>query len=173
MESQASPISETSSILQSRISKCPSVLCLDLIQREGRQCDEITILNDYMEAYFLNVYPLFPVLHKGAFLKLYAIYAPRATAERAREIGDASSPEGRAVCLISSVLALGALSLVQSREDLTPANRPTTKAWLPHYGEALGFYGLCIRLLCYTKDEIEIMLTYLHLVMIKASISTC
>ena len=123
-------------------------------------------LNEYLQAYFNNVHPLVPILHKAAFLSLYKIYAPRAIADRIREIPDASTPEGRAVGLICAVLALGAMSLVETKID--PVKEESAngvdKIRLQHYGEAMGFYKICCQLTTYAYDALETMLTFLLMV---------
>ena len=165
-EAQASPESAESSSKPNETARVQDVLSLDHLQVEKRYCNDLKRLNDYVQAYFSNVHPLVPVLHRGAFMQLYCIYAPRAIEDRVREICDASSREGRAVCLICSVLALGAMSLVETRADpiKQEAEGELENANLPHYGEAMGFYGTCLRLMVYTQDAVEPMIAYLLMV---------
>ena len=129
----------------------------DLIQsvrQQAKQCFKIAQLNEYMKAYFANVHPLLPILHKEAFLRLYKLYALKALPTEWPQITDGSSRDGRAVSLIASVLALGALSLVETRT--------TEKVKNPaHFGEALEFYSICLKLLSYTHDTLETMMAYL------------
>jgi len=115
----------------------------------------VSQLNDYVKAYFANVHPLLPVLHKEAFLRLYRLYAIKALPDHWETITDGSSRDGRAVSLISSVLALGALSLTETR---TAEKEKTTPA---HFGEAMEFYTICLKILSYTHDTLETMMTFL------------
>jgi len=135
-----------------------------VVRNRERSCSDITQLNEYMKAYFANIHPLLPVLHKEAFLRLYRLYGLRALADNVRTIVDASTREGRAVSLICSVLALGALSLVETRNTSESEIGSQVSAHLPNFGEALGFYGNCLRLLSYTHDTVETMITYLLMV---------
>lgn len=130
-----------------------------------RLCSDITQLNEYMKAYFANIHPLLPILHKEAFLKLYRLYGLKVQADNIRTIMDASTREGRAVSLICSVLALGALSLVETRNESGIDTSVPLLVQFPNFGEALGFYGACLRLLAYTHDTIETMITYLLMVL--------
>jgi len=141
-------------------------LSIDHIEIEKRDCNEMIKLNEYLQAYFNNVHPLVPILHKAAFLSLYKIYAPRAIADRIREIPDASTPEGRAVGLICAVLALGAMSLVETKIDPVKeeSENGVDKIRLQHYGEAMGFYKICCQLTTYAYDALETMLTFLLMV---------
>jgi hypothetical protein len=143
-----------------------NVLSLDQIQVEERYCTDLSILNGYLEAYFINVHPLVPVLHKAAFLNLYKVYAPGAILDKVREIKDASSREGRAVGLICSVLALGAMSLVKPITDIVKQEKEDamSRSRVEHYGEAMGFYKICGQLTVYAFDSFETMLTFLLMV---------
>jgi hypothetical protein len=107
-----------------------------------------------VKAYFANVHPLVPILHKEAFLRLYKLYAIKALPDHWETITDGSSRDGRAVSLIGSVLALGALSLAETRENEKGKNPA-------HFGEAMEFYTICMKLLSYTHDTIETMMAYL------------
>lgn len=150
--------------------------CSDIFQivRSGEQyCNDMTVLNEYVKAYFANVHPLLPVLHKEAFLRLYRLYGLKALPDNIRTITDGSTRDGRAVGLICSVLALGSLSLVETRDKLEDGNNGQSISEFPHFGEALGFYGLCLRLLAYTHDTIETMITYLLMVLPSYTSSTC
>lgn len=111
-------------------------------------------LNEYIKAYFANVHPILPILHKEAFLRLYKLYAIKALPSQWETITDGSSREGRAVSLIGAVLALGALSITETRT--------AEKGKSPqHFGEAMEFYTICMKLLSYTHDTLETMMTYL------------
>jgi Fungal specific transcription factor domain len=131
-------------------------------RKRGTLTDEPRHLNDYVTAYFTNVHPLLPVLHKESFLRLYRLFSPKALGVyiRHHSTPDASSREGRAVCLISSVLALGSVSLVENRLDSSNQSRAQ-----PYYfTDALGFFNLCQTILAYTHDTFESMLAYLLMV---------
>ena len=145
--------------------------CQDIIQNvrnRERLCNDVAQLNEYLKAYFANVHPLLPVLHKEGFFKLYRMYGLKALGDNVRNVMDASTRDGRAVSLICAVLALGALSLVETREATETPVESSTITQLPHFGEALGFYGTCLRLLSYTHDTIESMLAYLLMVILPA-----
>ena len=114
----------------------------------------IAQLNEYVRAYFANVHPLLPILHKEAFLRLYKLYAMKALPSQWETITDGSSREGRAVSLIAAVLALGALSIAETR---TAERGKST----PHFGEAMEFYTICMKILFYTHDTLETMMAYL------------
>jgi hypothetical protein len=135
-----------------------------VFRNRGLDCNEQTQLNEYVKAYFANVHPLLPVLHKDAFLALYRLHGVKATAQNIKEGLDASSLDGQAVSLICSVLALGALSLVETRDYSQLREGKPDLARLPHFGEAMGFYGTCVRLLSYTHDTIETMIAFLLMV---------
>jgi hypothetical protein len=138
-------------------------------RNRGLQCNEQTQLNEYVKAYFANVHPLLPVLHKDAFLALYRLHGVKAPTQKITEGLDASSLDGQAVSLICSVLALGALSLVETRDySQQRLDKPDKHdlARLPHFGEAMGFYGTCVRLLSYTHDTVETMIAFLLMVII-------
>ena len=130
-----------------------------------RLCTDILICNEYINAYFANIHPLAPILHKEAFLRLYKMYVNKAVGVNVQMIHDGSSRDGKSVGLICAVLALGALSVVESRsgQEFQDENR-SELCMLPHFGEALGFYKSCIRLMGYTHDTIETMITYLLMV---------
>jgi hypothetical protein len=135
-------------------------------RHRGVPCNEQTQLNEYVKAYFANVHPLIPVLHKDAFLALYRLHGHKAPANQINIRLDASNEEGQVVSLICAVLALGALSLVetrdysQQRDDRTESDLER----LPHFGEAMGFYGVCMRILSYTHDTLETMIAFLLMV---------
>lgn len=137
----------------------------DLFQKVSigeRLCNDILLCNEYIDAYFTNIQPLAPVLHREAFLRLYRMYGMKAVAVNIGAIYDGSSRDGRAVALICSVLALGAFSLVETRSRTEGQDEDRSELiMLPHFGEALGFYKCCIRLIGYTHDTIETMITYL------------
>jgi len=133
-------------------------------------CNDIARANRCLNAYFQNLHPLMPVLHRDAFSGLYRLYGHKALADPAKYIIDASTREGRAVTLICSVLALGAISL-STFEDPQEAGRTTEGSDLSHFGLGLGFYVTSLRLLAYTHDTIETMLAYLFMVRIYATSS--
>jgi hypothetical protein len=130
-----------------------------------RRCNDMRVSNQCLNAYFQNLHPVMPVLHREAFNCLYRLYGRKALADQAKYIIDASTREGRAVALICSVLALGAISL-STVEDSREAGSPTEGADLSHFGLGLGFYVTSLRLLAYTHDTIETMLAYLFMVRI-------
>lgn len=134
------------------------------VRRRERFCNDMATLNEYIKAYFASVHPLLPVLHKEAFLKLYRLYGLKALADNVRTISDGSTLEGRAVGLICAVLALGSLTLVETRNKMEEDDSSPSTPELPHFGEALGFYGICLRLLAYTHDTLETMMTHLLMV---------
>jgi len=130
-----------------------------------RLCTDILICNEYINAYFANIHPLAPILHKEAFLRLYKMYVNKAVGVNVQMIHDGSSRDGKAVGLICAVLALGALSVVESRSGQEFQDENRSELYMtPHFGEALGFYKSCIRLMSYTHDTIETMITYLLMV---------
>jgi hypothetical protein len=137
-----------------------------IVRKSERFCNDIATLNEYVKAYFANVHPLLPVLHKEAFLKLYRLYGLKALADNIGTINDGSTLDGRAVGLICAVLALGSLSLVETRNKIEEDDNSLSTPELPHFGEALGFYGICLRLLSYTHDTLETMITYLLMVLL-------
>ena len=132
------------------------------------RCNDIRLANKCVDAFFENVHPLIPVLHKEAFYSLYRLYSEKALHSQAKNIQDASSREGRAVALICSVLALGALTL-NSDENLQPPGSPSNGPQLSRFGLAFGFYSTCLRLSAYTHDTIETMLAFLFMVSIPTS----
>lgn len=134
-----------------------------IVRKWERFCNDTTVLNEYVKAYFTNVHPLIPFLHKEAFLKLYRRYGLKALANNIETIPDGATLDGRAVGLICAVLALGSLSLVETQKKLEE-DPDQSAPELPHFGEALGFYGICVRLLAYTHDTIETMMTHLLMV---------
>ena len=135
-------------------------------------CNDMAELNEYVKAYFANVHPLLPVLHKEAFYRLYRLYGMKAKTGEAHCIVDASTREGRAVALICGVLALGALSLVETRDPADEEENQQNAAETPgkqsehvrHFDQALGFYSICLRLLTYKHDTLETMMVYLFMV---------
>jgi hypothetical protein len=126
-----------------------------------------------MKAYFDNVHPLVPVLHQEAFLNLYKQHGLKALADEVGTITDASTLDGRAVTLICSVLALGAMSLVEPDFAFQTSGSKAQPSQLPHFGEALGFYLTCLRLLQYSHDTIETMIAYLLMVLQTLLITNC
>jgi hypothetical protein len=144
-------------------------LAFQNFETSERRCQEMAQLNEYVRAFFANVHPLLPVLHYHAFLTLYRLYGLKVVRDPVTDIMDPSSREGRAVALICAVLALGAMSLVERTEfkqsgmDEVPFEEKV-KVRLPHYGEALGFYRICLRLMFYTHNTIETMITLLLMV---------
>jgi len=93
------------------------------------------------------------------------MYANKAVGANVHMIHDGSSRDGKAVGLICAVLALGALSIVETRSRQEGQDENRSELYmLPHFGEALGFYKSCIRLMGYTHDTIETMITYLLMV---------
>ena len=162
-----SPIEATDKVSQASIDQSKEATRQDIFQgvrSRARRCDDIDVTNTYVKAFFENVHPLVPVLHEEAFLNLYRLYGLKALADNVKNITDASTREGRAVTLICSVLALGALSLVNTTGHLQATSNLPQQSQLPHFGEALGFYTTCLRLLSYSHDTIETMLAYLLMV---------
>lgn len=156
---------------EASLKKSEQANCHDVLQdfrHRGVDCNEQTQLNEYVKAYFANVHPLIPVLHKDAFLALYRLHGHKAPANQIDTGLDASNEKGQVVSLICAVLALGALSLVetrdysQQREDRTAADLDLAR--LPHFGEAMGFYAVCVRILSYTHDTLETMIAFLLMV---------
>ena len=129
-----------------------------------RRCKDVNQADECLNAYFENVHPLIPVLHREAFYGLYRLYGHYVPAISAKNIHDASTLEGRAVTLICSVLALGALTLSvdEKRADYSKIEG----AVLANFGLGLGFYSTCTRLAAYTHDNIETMLAYFFMVRI-------
>jgi|SRR5277367_2945512 hypothetical protein len=124
-----------------------------------RPCNDVGQANDCLTAYFENVHPFIPVLHREAFKGLYNMYCHKVPTLAAKSIRDASSLEGRAVMLICSVLALGALTLkVDERQENNDSSV------LRNFGLGLGFYATCSHLSAYTHDNVETMLAYIHMV---------
>ena len=141
------------------------VLGFQFARHWDKRCTDMAQLNEYMNAYFSNIHPLIPILHREAFFALYRTYALNVVADPVHEIAEASGRAGRAVSLICAVGALGAMSLAEtpdilSREESDEQNLSDS----PHYGKALGFYGICLRLMFYTHNSIETMMTYLLMV---------
>jgi len=129
------------------------------VRSHERSCRDVDQANDCLTAYFENVHPFIPVLHREAFYGLYRLYCHRVPTSAARSIRDASTLEGRAVTLICSVLALGALTLaVDEKEESNDGSA------LANFGLGLGFYATCSRLSAYTHDNVETMLTYFFMV---------
>ena len=126
------------------------------------RCNDINLANACLNAYFDNVHPVIPVLHRDAFYSLYHLYGEKALYKQALTIRDSSTKEGRAVNLICSVLALGALTLKES--DIQQLGHPIDGSQLSLFGLGLGFYGTSLRLSSYTHDSIEAMLTYFFMV---------
>ena len=159
-------IDELAQVSVSRSREASSSDIFQIVRKSERFCNDITTLNEYVKAYFANVHPLLPVLHKEAFLKLYRLYGLKALADNIGTINDGSTLDGRAVGLICAVLALGSLSLVETRNKIEEDDSSQSTPELPHFGEALGFYGICLRLLSYTHDTLETMITYLLMVLL-------
>ena len=151
--------------MQSSEARRREVFHLDRVRSSQIPCHDITIANQCLAAYFEKVHPIIPVLHREAFHSLYQLYSQKALAIPAAAILDASSREGRAVMLICSVLALGALAL-KGGEVLEQPGCPIDGSQLSHLGLGLGFYGTCTSLSSYTHDNIETMLTYFFMVRI-------
>jgi hypothetical protein len=128
------------------------------------RCNDIRLANECLAAYFENVHPIIPVLHRDAFYSLYQLYGDKALYKHALKIRDGSTKEGRAVSLICSVLALGALTLKES--DVQHLATSTEDSQLSLFGLGLGFYGTSLRLSAYTHDSFETMLTYFFMVCI-------
>ena len=126
-----------------------------------RFCTNLGQANDCLTAYFENVHPMIPVLHREAFYGLYRLYRDKVVlvhTTAARSIRDASTLDGRAVTLICSVLALGALTLkIDERQTSDGQIDGSASA---NFGLGLGFYATCSRLLAYTHDNMETMLSY-------------
>lgn len=152
---------------QASIKKSEEANRQDVLQgfrQRGLECNEQTQLNEYVKAYFANVHPLLPVLHKDAFLALYRLHGNKAPASQIDNGLDASTADGQVVSLICAVLALGALSLVETRNFSQQRAEAPDLARLPHFGEAMGFYAVCVRILSYTHDTLETMITFLLMV---------
>jgi len=152
-----SQVDETDMVTDKSIIQTRDANINDIFQSaraSAKQTFNVSQLNDYVKAYFANVHPLLPVLHKEAFLRLYRLYAIKALPDHWETIADGSSRDGRAVSLISSVLALGALSLTETRT----AEKGKTPA---HFGEAMEFYTICLKILSYTHDTLETMMAFL------------
>jgi hypothetical protein len=132
------------------------------VRKCERNCNDIELANQCLTSYFTNMHPLMPVLHQEAFYRLYRLYCHKALADQAKYVLDASTREGRAVTLICSVLALGALSLnaVDDHGNQIESHQSS------HFGLGLGFYATCIRLLAYSHDTVETMIAYLFMVCI-------
>jgi len=125
-------------------------------------CNDIIQMSHCLTAYFENVHPFIPVLHREAFYGLYRLHSHKVPAILARSIRDASTIEGRAVMLICSVLALGALTLTV--EEKQEHNGEIDGFALANFGLGLGFYATCSRLSAYTHDNVETMLAYFFMV---------
>jgi hypothetical protein len=132
------------------------------VRSHERSCSDTGQANDCLAAYFENVHPFIPVLHREAFYGLYRLYRDRVPTIAARSIRDASTLEGRAVMLISSVLALGALTITVDEKQEN--SRQIDASALANFGLGLGFYATCSRLSAYTHDNIETMLAYFFMV---------
>jgi len=130
----------------------------------ARFCNDINKANECLAAYFENVHPLIPVLHREAFYGLYGLYCEKSLATAAKRIRDASTLEGRAVTLICSVLALGALTLPFEERQANDVEIDGSS--LANFGLGLGFYVTCSRLLAYTHDNVETMFSYFFMVRI-------
>ena len=126
------------------------------------RCNDVNLANACLNAYFDNVHPVIPVLHRDAFCSLYQLYGEKALYKPALTIRDGSTKEGRAVSLICSVLALGALTLKDG--DVQRLGNPIDGSQLSLFGLGLGFYGTSLRLSAYTHDSIETMFTYFFMV---------
>jgi hypothetical protein len=126
------------------------------------RCNDINLANACLNAYFENVHPVIPVLHRDAFFSLYELYGEKALYKQALTIRDGSTKEGRAVSFICSVLALGALTLKGS--DVQRLGNPIDGSQLSLFGLGLGFYGTSLRLSAYTHDSIETMFTFFFMV---------
>jgi len=126
------------------------------------RCNDLDLANACLKAYFINVHPVIPVLHRDAFYGLYQLYGGKALYKQAITIRDGSTKEGRAVSLICSVLALGSLTLKDS--DVQYLGNPIDSSQQTLFGLGLGFYGTSLRLCSYTHDSIETMFTYFFMV---------
>lgn len=126
------------------------------------RCNDINLANACLDAYFENVHPLVPVLHRDAFYSLYQVYNEKALHRQAQTIRDGSTKEGRAVSLICSVLALGALTLKQ--QDIQQTGNAIEGSQQSLFGLGLGFYGTSMRLSAYTHDSIETLLSFFFMV---------
>lgn len=126
------------------------------------RCNDINLANACLNAYFESIHPLIPVLHRDAFYSIYQLYCEKALHKNALNIRDSSTKEGRAVNLICSVLALGALTLKQC--DAQRLGNAIDGSQQSLFGLGLGFYGTSIRLSAYTHDSIETMLTFFFMV---------
>jgi len=135
------------------------------VRSHERFCTDLNQANDCLTAYFDNVHPMIPVLHRDAFYCLYRLYRDKVVlinTAAARNIRDASTLDGRAVTLICSVLALGALTLRVDDRQATDGHIDDSA--LTNFGLGLGFYATCSRLLAYTHDNMETMLSYFFMV---------
>ena len=128
----------------------------------ARQCNNIDLADKCLSAYFENVHPIIPVLHREAFYGIYRLYIQRALPSHAKAITDASTRDGRAVMLINSVLALGALTLVV--DENTTYTNGIDGSQHAGFGFGLGFYMTSLRLSAHTHDNIETMLAYFFMV---------
>jgi hypothetical protein len=135
------------------------------VRSHERFCTDSSQADHCLTAYFENVHPMIPVLHREAFYGLYHLYRDKVllvNTTAARSIRDASTLGGRAVTLICSVLALGALTLrIDERQG---SDGHIDGSALTNFGLGLGFYATCSRLLAYTHDNMETMLSYLFMV---------
>ena len=155
---------ETLETMEKDIQTYPDVLSAVTKEAPFREykmpCVDMTQLHTYVRAYFANVHPLLPVLHQEAFLRMYRTWAKDALGDGIQSIEDAGRP-GRAVCLIWSVAALGALSLVETRDRESCTENHSASSYSAHLQEALGLYRQCLKLLIHTRETIESMLAYL------------
>lgn len=154
---------ESSAVVQESVEQSSEARRREVFQRVRScelPCNNINLANDCLTAYFRNVHPLVPILHRGAFYSLYNLYSNKALSKNSINIRDASSREGRAVTLICSVLALGALTL--NKKNL---QEPGSLIDGSQVSLGFGFYGTCVRLCSYSHDTIETMLAYLFMVM--------
>src|SRR5271154_6467222 len=136
------PVADPESVVQSGKARQQEVF--HGVRSHERSCNDIGQANDCLTAYFENVHPFIPVLHREAFYGLYRLHSHKVPAILARSIRDDSTIEGRAVMLICSVLALGALTLTV--EEKQEHNGEIDGFALANFGLGLGFYATCSRL---------------------------
>ena len=154
------PAADSESVVQS--GKASQQDVFHVFHSHERSCNDFGQANDCLTAYFENIHPFIPVLHREAYSSIYRLYCHRVPTIAARSIRDACTLEGRAVMLISSVLALGALTLTVDEKQEN--SRQTDASALANFGLGLGFYATCSRLSAYTHDNIETMLAYFFMV---------
>ena len=67
-------------------------------------CNDMAELNEYIKAYFANVHPLLPVLHKEAFYRLYRLYGLKAkTNEGVDAMGRGEAIAAQVIATVSAL----------------------------------------------------------------------